>query len=70
MHTVAVAMGPMAKGPKPDNGLLCQYEQQIAGFKSELTDLSRSVISMKGGDKTCQAGKLRWTERSSRFVLR
>ena len=52
LHTVAAATGSTAKGPKPDSCLLWQYEEQIAGFKSELTDISRSIISMKkGGDK-------------------
>ena len=51
LHAVATATGPTTKGPKPDNHLLRQYEEQIAGFKSELTDISHSVISMKDGDK-------------------
>ena len=48
--TVA-AMGPMATVPKPDDCLLWQYEEEIASFKSELTDISRYVISMKGRNK-------------------
>ena len=51
MYVVAAATGPMTKGPKPDNCLLQQYEKKIAALKFELTDLSRSVISMKGKDK-------------------
>ena len=51
LHAIAAAMGPTVKGPKPDNYLLRQDEEEIAGFKSKLTDISRSVISMKGGDK-------------------
>ena len=51
LHAIAVVTGPMAKGPKPDNCLFRQYEEQITGFKSELTDISCSVISMKDGDK-------------------
>ena len=51
LHTVAAATIPMAMGPKPHNCLLHQYEEQIAGFKSEQTDISHSIISMKGGDK-------------------
>ena len=51
LDAVATATGPMVKVPKPDNCLLRQYLEQIAGFTSELTDISYSVISMKGGDK-------------------
>ena len=46
MHAVAAAMGP-----KSDDCLLRQCEEEIAGFKYELRDISRSVISIKGGDK-------------------
>ena len=51
LQVVVAATGPMATGPNPDNCLLRQYEEQIAGFKSELADISRSIISIKGGDK-------------------
>ena len=54
LHAVPTATGPTAKGPKPDDCFVRQYEEQIAYFKSELTDISRSVIFMKGGDKTSQ----------------
>ena len=46
LHAVHAAMRP-----KPDNCLLRHYEEQIAGFKSELTDISCFVTSMKDGDK-------------------
>ena len=53
LQAVAAATGPtcMATGPNPDNCLLRQYEEKIAGFKYLLTDISRSSISIKGGDK-------------------
>ena len=51
LQVVVAATGPMATGPNPDNCLLRQYEEQIAGFKSELADISRSIISIKGGNK-------------------
>ena len=28
LHAASTATGPMAKGPKPDNSLLCQYESK------------------------------------------
>ena len=58
LHTVEAATKPMTTGPKPDNCLLRQYEEQIAGFKSELTDISRSIISIKGGDKNLSSREI------------
>ena len=51
LHAIAAAMGPTLKGPKPDNCFFRQYEEEIAGFKSELTAIFDSVISVKGEDK-------------------
>ena len=51
MHAVAATTVPTVEGPELDNCVLRQYEEQIAGCKSELTDISRSIISMKGRDK-------------------
>ena len=63
LHAVEAATKPMTTGPKPNNCLLRQYEEQIAGFKSELTDISRSIISIKGGDKNLSGREItldRW----------
>ena len=56
LHTVAIATGPMAEGPNPDNCLLHQYEQQIAGFKSELTDIPLHYINQGRGQKLDRQG--------------
>ena len=63
LHAVEATTRPMMTGPKPDSCLLRQYEEQIAGFKSELTDISHSIISIKGGDKNLSGREIaldRW----------
>ena len=50
LRVVISTTAPMVRGPSLDRCWLQQYEEQVASLKTELSDISRYIVSLREGD--------------------